>query len=256
MQSQRLRHQVGAPACRIGLAALVVGSVLALTFACSRSPAAAQDRAPEPVAIALPARPPSGAVVLFSGKPGDITSNWYKRGSTDPAPWVAEADGCMSPRAGDITSKAEFGDCYIHVEFRPTVDDQGKTRGHGNAGVGLQGRYEIQIMDSFGAAPEAHGCGSMYSQKPPRVNACKKAGEWQTFDIIFRAPRLDASGAVVEKARATVFQNGILILNNEDFAGPTGIQYDDFKGEAKTGPIVLQGDHDPVQFRNIWVAPL
>jgi hypothetical protein len=238
------------------MAALVGCSALVLALPSVVSQATAQDKTPHPIAVALPARPPAGAVVLFCGKADEITANWVKRGSKDPAPWVAEADGCMSPRAGDITSEAEFGDCYIHLEFRATVDDQGRTRGHGNAGVGLQGRYEIQIMDSFGVAPEAHGCGSMYSQKAPRVNACKKPGEWQTFDIIFRAPRLNDDGAVTEKARATVFQNGILILNNEDFAGPTGIQYGEFRGEAKTGPIVLQGDHDPVQFRNIWVAPL
>ncbi len=229
----------------------------------------AQDATPPTakaaVAIALPSAAPEGAIVLFGGKTEDLADNWYRRGTKDQPPWSVQdgamspwtlQGGAMTPAKADVTSKAEFGDCYLHVEFRPTVDAQGKTRGHGNAGVGLQGRYEIQIMDSFGAQPEAHGCGSFYSQKPPRVNACKKPGEWQSFDIIFRAPRLDAEGKVVEKARATVFQNGVLIHANEEFNGPTGIQYGEFKGEAATGPIVLQGDHDPVQFRNIWVVPL
>ena len=120
----------------------------------------------------------------------------------------------------------------------------------------MQGRYEIQIMDSYGGKPTVHGCGAFYSQKPARVNACKKAGEWQSFDIIFRAPRLNEEGQVVERARATVFHNGVLIHNNEEFAGPTGIQYGQFKGEAALGPIILQGDHDPVEFRNIWLVTL
>lgn len=237
-----------------GLAGLTAAALMATAFA--PSAASTQDQTKPPVAIPLPQKAPAGATVLFSGKAEDISANWLRRGSTEPATWVAGNDGSMTPQRTDITSKAEFGDCYIHVEFRPMVDDQGKTRGHGNSGVGLQGRYEVQIMDSFGATPEAHGCGSFYSQKPAGVNACKKAGEWQSFDIVFRAPRLDGDGNVVEKARATVFQNGVLIHVNNEFNGPTGIQYGEFKGEAATGPIVLQGDHDPVQFRNIWVVAL
>ena len=95
----------------------------------------------------------------------------------------------------------------------------------------------------------------VYSQTPPRVIASKPAGEWQTFDIFFRAPRFDANGKLVENARATVYQNGVLIHKNEEFKGPTGIQYEQYKDEAAKGPIVLQGDHDPVQFRNVWVLP-
>ncbi len=217
---------------------------------------AAQGEKPAPIALSLPSQPPSGALVLFGGTEEDLKKHWYRRGSTEEPTWVVGSDGSMAPRRTDITSRAEFADCYLHVEFRPTVDEQGRTRGHGNAGVGLQGRYEIQIMDSFSAEPSASGCGSFYSQKPPRVNACKKAGEWQSYDIIFRAPRFDAEGKVVERARATVFQNGVLIHANEEFSGPTGIQYGEFKGESPRGPIVLQGDHDPVEFRNIWVIPL
>ncbi|NUQ69633.1 MAG: DUF1080 domain-containing protein [Chthonomonadales bacterium] len=210
----------------------------------------------KPVAVRVAPEAPEGAVVLFAGKGDEIGANWFKRGSTDPAPWVLTPEGAMTPRSGDITSKAEFGDCMIHVEFRPTVDAEGKTKGHGNAGVGIAGRYEIQIMDSYRAEPSVGGCGAMYSQKPPRVNVSKKAGEWQSFEIIFRAPRFDDQGKVVEKARATVLQNGVVIHNNAEFAGPTGIQYGEFAGEAPKGPIVLQGDHDPVEFRNIWVIPL
>ncbi|MGA2257187.1 MAG: DUF1080 domain-containing protein, partial [Thermoguttaceae bacterium] len=125
----------------------------------------------------------------------------------------------------------------------------------GNSGVGMEGRYEIQILNSYGKQPEAHECGAFYSQTPPKVIASKPAGEWQTFDIFFRAPRFDASGKLVEKARATVYQNGIAVHEDEEIQGPTGIQYEQYKGEVPKGPIVLQGDHDTVLFRNVWIVP-
>jgi len=194
--------------------------------------------------------------LLYSGKAEDLSANWYRRGTQDPPNWSVSGDGIATPRRSDITSKQEFGDCYLHVEFRTPADASGRPVTSGNSGVGLQGRYEVQILNSYGRAPEAHGCGALYSQTAPRVTASKQAGEWQSFDIIFRAPRLDASGKVTEQPRATVFQNGILVQNNESFNGPTGIQYGEFHGQPATGPLVLQGDHDPVQFRSVWIVPL
>jgi hypothetical protein len=220
----------------------------------SESAAPTAPNAPK-VVIPLPTAPPEGAVVLFSGKSGDLNANWYRRYSKEPPPWRVEG-GIATPRRSDITSKQEFGDQYVHVEFRCPADENGNPRGGGNAGVGLQGRYEIQILADYGREPESHGAGSLYSQTPARVNASKKAGEWQSYDIIFRAPRFDDSGNKTEEARATVFQNGILVQNNGQFKGPTGINYSEYPKEAKTGPLVLQGDHDPVQYRNVWVVPM
>jgi hypothetical protein len=207
------------------------------------------------VALALPTHPPKGAIILYSGKPEELHDLWYKRYSTDPAGWTIGNDGVATPNHTDIATRQEFGDCFVHVEFCEPTDAAGKTIGDGNSGVGFQGRYEVQILDSYGKAPEAHQCGALYSQKKPIVIASKKPGEWQTYDIIFRAPRFDDAGKVTEKARATVFQNGILVQNNEEFNGPTGIQYSQYKGEVKSGPLILQGDHDPVQFRNVWIVP-
>ena len=119
----------------------------------------------------------------------------------------------------------------------------------------MQGRYEVQILNSYGKKPDVHECGASTSQTPPKVVASKPAGKWQTFDIFFRAPRFDTNGKVVENARATVYQNGILIQQDAEFKGPTGIQYEEYKDEATQGPIVLQGDHDAVQFRNVWILP-
>lgn len=206
--------------------------------------------------FALSARPPKGAVVLIGGKAEDMTANWYKRRSLEPATWTIDAKGVATPQKVDITSKQEFGDSYVHAEFRGMLDDAGKPMGGGNSGVGLQGRYEIQIYNSYGQKPESHGCGALYSQKAPLVNACKPAGEWNTYDIIFRAPRFDSDNKVTEKPRATIFLNGVLIQNNEEFTGMTGINYEVYKEMTKTGPLVLQGDHDPVQFRNVWVVPM
>jgi len=209
-----------------------------------------------PTVFNLSTTPPKGAVVLISGKQEEMSANWYKRRSNDPAPWTYDATGATVPTKVDITSKQEFGDAYVHAEFRSVTDANGKVIGSGNSGVGLMGRYEVQILNSYGRPVESHECAALYSQKAPIVNACKPGGQWQTFDIVFRAPRFDNDNKVIEKPRATVFLNGILVQNNEEFNGPTGIQYEVYKTEAKTGPLVLQGDHDPVQFRNVWVAPL
>lgn len=232
--------------------------VALLGVGASRLYARRQAAEPEttPVQVKLSTQPPKGAVLLLTGKPDQMTAGFYKRYSKDAAGWTVDDDGVATPNHTDITSKQEFGDCFVHTEFRIAVGADGKAIGHGNSGVGLQGRYEIQILDSYGKKPEAHECGALYSQKPPLAIASKKAGEWQTFDIIFRAPRFGADGKVTDQPRVTVFQNGILVQNNNDFLGMTGIQYGEYKEAVKTGPIILQGDHDVVQFRNVWVSSL
>jgi hypothetical protein len=187
------------------------------------------------------------AKVLIGTKGEEFAVNWVKRGSTAASAWTLEEDGGMKPDKTDITSKAEFGDCFVHVEFKcPT--------GHGNAGIAFQGRYEVQMYNSHGEKLTNQTGAAFYNQKAATFNAAKPAGEWQSYDILFRAPRFDAEGKVIEKARASVFWNGVLVQNNEEFNGPTGIQYGDFKGEAKMGPLVLQGNHDLVQYKNLWVV--
>jgi hypothetical protein len=213
--------------------------------------AAAADKQKDniPVDPKLSVKPPKGAIVLFSGKPEEMHDNWYARRSTDPAGWKVDDKGVATPNKCDICTKQEFGDCYVHVEFREPLT------GNGNSGVGMEGRYEVQILNSYGKKePGVDDCGAYYSQTPPKVNASKPAGKWQTMDIFFRAPRFDDGGKLVEKARATVYQNKTLIHEDEEIASPTGIQYEQYKGEVPKGPLVLQGDHDPVQFRNVWIV--
>jgi hypothetical protein len=227
-------------------AALVLLGILAATTA---PQAVAQTKDKIPVNPKLLVDPPKGAIVLFSGKPQEMRDNWYTRRSTDPARWTVDAKGVATPDRKDISSKQEFGDCYVHVEF---CEPQTTT---GNSGVGLEGRYEIQILNSYGRKPECHECGAVYSEVPPLVMASKPAGQWQTYDIFFRAPRFDEAGKVVERPRVTAYQNGLLIQKDTEIPGPTGIQYEQYKDEVPKGPLVLQGDHDPVQFRKVWVLP-
>ncbi len=227
---------------------VAVSAIIGILAAAAVSQAIAQTKG-IPVNPKLSVKPPEGAIVLFDGKAEHMQNNWYARRSTKPAAWTVDDRGAATPNKRDISTKKEFGDGYLHVEFCEPL------KGGGNSGVGMQGRYEIQILNSYGRKPEAHQCGAFYSQVPPRVIASKPAGQWQTFDIFFRAPRFDEKGKLVEKARATVYQNGTLIHENAEFKGPTGIQYGEFKGEAPKGPVVLQGDHDPVQFRNVWIVP-
>ncbi len=210
----------------------------------------AQAEPPAPFVFALPTKAPQGAQVLLSKDPKSLGESWLKRYTKDPANGALDKTGVWTPSHSDITSRQEFGDCFLHVEFRCPE------KGEGNAGIGLQGRYEIQIFNTFGKPLETHNGGAFYDQKPASVNASKKPGEWQTYDILFRAPRFDASGKVSEKPRATLYWNGALVHNNNEFLGMTGIQYGEFKEVSKTGPIILQGDHEIVQYRNVWVVPL
>lgn len=211
---------------------------------------------PEAQAQPAPVPPPPGAIVLFSGKGDELTTHWRKRAADEPGHWPV-ADGAMTVRNGDIMTRQEFRDFYLHVEFR-TPDMPDKTgQAKGNSGIGLLQRYEIQVLDSYGIEEPGKGdCGAVYGQAAPLVNACKPAMVWQTFDIIFRAPRLDENGNVVEKPRVTVLQNGIVIQNNVEIDGPTGIQWQTDRAPAATGRIVLQDHHNPVQYRNIWIVPL
>ena len=212
---------------------------------------------PNAVNLMASATPPKGAIVLYSGKAEEFPKNFYERYTKNDAAWTVDADGVATPNKHDITSKQEFGDLYFHGEFHEPANADGTPKGEGNGGVCFQGRYEVQILDSYGVPhPAATDSGAFYSQKAPRVNAMKKPAEWQTYDIFFRAPRLDATGKVTEQPRATVILNGIIVQNNEEFNGPTGIQYGELKGQPKTGPLIIQGDHDPVQWRRFWVVPL
>ncbi len=196
--------------------------------------------------------PPEAAVVLFDGT--DL-SNWTKLDGGAPA-WEV-ADGAMTVTAGegDIVSKEQFTDFLLHLEFMTPDMPDATGQAKGNSGVFLQGRYEIQVLDSYGIdVPGMGDCGAIYNQFASLVNACKPPLEWQTYDAIFRAARVSESGEVEDNARVTVLQNGIVIQNNVQIQGATGGATDG--DAAEPGPLRLQDHGNPVKYRNIWIAPL
>lgn len=196
--------------------------------------------------------PPESAVVLFNGS--DL-SNWTSRDGGAPG-WAVE-DGVMAvvPRTGDIMTTERFTDHFLHLEFMTPDMPEATGQAKGNSGVFLQGRYEIQVLDSYGiAVPGMGDCGAIYNQFAPLVNACKPPLEWQSYDVIFRAPRLNDDGEIVENTRVTVLQNGLVILNNVILSGTTGANIGGGVGDP--GPLLLQDHGNLVKFRNIWAVPL
>ena len=196
--------------------------------------------------------PPESAVILFDGK--DL-SNWTGRDGGE-AKWEVHADYMtVVPRTGDISSKETFTDHFLHVEFMCPDMPEASGQGKGNSGVFLQGRYEIQVLDSYGIeAPGKGDCGAIYNQFAPLVNACNPPLEWQTYDVIFRAPRFNDAGDMTENVRVTALQNGLVILNNVQLPGTTaGGAGSDL---ANPGPLRLQDHGNLVQYRNIWAVHL
>jgi hypothetical protein len=208
-------------------------------------------------ADAPPVPPPAvkGVEVLFSGQQDQLAKNWLQGGTDQPAKWVAE-NGAAIARDGDIYSRDKFSDFQLHVEFNVPFMPNEHGQGRGNSGVYLQGRYEIQVLDSYGIADEGQGdCAAVYSQSAPLINACKPPLQWQTYDITFRAPRFDATThAMTEPARVTVIQNGVVVQDNTEIKGPTGGAMDN--NVDQPGPVRLQYHGDAVKYRNVWVLPL
>lgn len=205
---------------------------------------------------ANPGAPPSDAVILFDGK--DL-SGWASVMTGGEAKWEVK-DGYMQVKGGtgDIATNYEFGDCQLHIEWATPEVVKGEGQGRGNSGVFFMERYEVQVLDSYQNKTYFHGqAGSVYKQYPPLVNVTKKPGEWQTYDIAFTAPRFDAMGRVTQKARVTVFQNGVLVQNGVEILGNTWHDRSPFYvAHGPKGALKLQDHGNPVRYRNIWVRPL
>ena len=193
------------------------------------------------------AAPPENAVVLFNGQ--DV-SNWTTRDSK-PAGWKVEDEALhVVPGTGDIMTSQRMTDFYLHLEFRCPDMPEATGQAKGNSGVFLQGRYEIQVLDSYGwQRPGMGDCGAIYNQFAPLVNACRPALEWQTYDVTFRAPRSGDAGPTL-----TVLHNGLVIHNNATLPGVTGAAIDEEILEP--GPLLLQDHGDLLAYRNIWIVEL
>ena len=199
--------------------------------------------------------PPSDAILLFNGK--DL-SNWESiKGG--PARWaVGNGYFVVQPGTGDIRTKDSYGDCQLHVEWATPNPPHGTDQDRGNSGLFLQGLYEIQVLDSYENVTYADGeASAVYGQYPPLVNASRKPGEWQTYDIVFHGARFDSQGRLTRRATVTIFHNGVLVQDhveikgqNADHVGPP------YPPTPAKLPLRLQDHNHPVRYRNIWIREL
>jgi hypothetical protein len=199
----------------------------------------------ERVSPTLGAPAPKGAIQLFGKEANDFVE---ERDAGSAA--KVDAEGFLEQGA---TSKTLHGDALVHVEFRTPFEPGDLGQGRGNSGVYLQGRYEVQVLDSFGLEGRHDECGGIYSVRPPDANACFPPGTWQTYDIEFRAARFDADGQPVAPARLTVYLNGIKI--HDDAACPRITTAAPVQETPEKGPLYLQDHGDPVRYRNVWILP-
>jgi hypothetical protein len=203
---------------------------------------------------------PSDAIVLFDGTSLDA----FTTADGKPADWTL-ADGSMTvphregPHGdGSLITKDAFGDMQLHIEFREPADISGTSQNRGNSGVIIMGQYEVQVLDSYNNLTYADGQASaIYAWKPPLVNAARKPGEWQTYDIIFERPHFDAAGKVTKPAYVTVLHNGVLTQNHQEILGKTDWKtLATYHPHADALPFTLQDHGSAVSYRNIWVRKL
>lgn len=200
-----------------------------------------------------PGTAPSDATILLDGK--DL-SHW-ENDKGEACPWKVE-DGAMVVTKGSIRSKDAFGDCQLHAEWQSPNPPRGKDQDRGNSGIFIMSRYELQVLDNYKAETYADGmAGSIYGQYPPQVNASRPPGQWQTYDVIFHAPRFNEDGSVAKPARETVFFNGVLVQDNVELKGSTAhMTLAKYSKHADKMPITLQDHGHPVKYRNFWVRPI
>lgn len=224
-----------------------------------------------------PEQPPSDAIVLFDGTdltawqvmqlriagdmPGMVESiGVYEAGrATVPAQWeVAGGVMTVAPGTGAIETKRAFGDVQLHLEWNAPVAEGKSGQGYSNSGVFFMGMYEVQILNSYENDTYNNGqASSVYKQHIPLVNASRAPGQWQSYDIIFMAPRFSEKGSLISPARITVLHNGVLVQNNVELLGPTTyIGASHYTPHPEKMPLALQDHGDPVQFRNIWIREL
>lgn len=253
------------------LSALFISS----SFVTNAQPNAPENMRPEETEYYAPIPPvikpgasfsdaPSDAIILFDGK---NLKQWISTKDSTAAKWtVTDNIMTVSKTSGDIQTKRTFTDYQLHIEYRIPENITGSGQARGNSGIFLAalpwgaGGYELQVLDNYKNPTYVNGqAGSIYKQTAPLVNACKKPGEWQTYDVIWTAPQFSRYGVLKSLARVTVFHNGILVQNNTTVLGDT--PYIGHPSYRKHGPapIKLQAHGDksePLSYRNIWVRPL
>ena len=252
------------PASRLFLSALGLALTMSMTRAASVFDWAQHDWSrPRPRVIEpgtastpeTPGKPPSDATVLFDGTSLDA---WTAMDGTAPR-WVIKNGVLECARgSGYIRTLEAFGDCQLHLEWAAPTPPEGTSQGRGNSGVFLMGLYEVQVLDSFDNVTYADGqAGAVYGQHPPLVNASRPPGQWQTYDILFTAPRFDVEGNAISPARFTVLHNGVLVQHNAEAVGPTGwLERAPYRRHEDKLPLSLQDHGNPVRYRNVWIREL
>ena len=233
-------------------------TIISIYCEAQKDPKTTEVWEPEPKVVKAGSNPgdaPSDAIILFDGKNASV---WQHRNG-DSVKWtIANNIMIVKGGSGNIETRQKFGDCQLHIEWRTPSEVKGEGQERGNSGIFMMGRYELQILDSYKNRTYSNGqAGSIFKQYPPSVNASKGPGEWQSFDIIFKAPRFNDSGAVQEPAKMTVFHNGVLIQNNVTLWGGTKyIGLPTYEKHSARESIVLQDRMNPTAFRNIWIREL
>lgn len=240
---------------------LLTGAILVVSLSQVLSqitePKASEVWEPEPRIVtpgSTPQNAPSDAIILFDGS----TASAWQHNDGSAVKWIVQ-DGIMTVEkgSGGIFTKDNFGDCQLHVEWRSPLVIEGEGQGRGNSGIFFQNRYEVQVLDSYNNRTYSNGqAGSIYKQHIPLVNAMRPTGEWQTFDVIFQAPRFNADGVKIASGYLTVIHNGVVVQNHSEIKGTTeyiGFPKNDAHGD---GPIQLQDHSNPVSYRNIWLRKL
>ena len=214
----------------------------------------------DPGAAGKPAAPPSDAIVLFDGSSSDA---WQHMNGKKPQ-WkiVSASHGTKAMEVaggGDIRTKQEFGGTFqLHVEWASPKTPEGPGQARGNSGVFLMGMYEVQILDCYNNKTYADGqTAALYGQQPPLANACRGPGEWQTYDLVFTAPKFGEDDKLVEPATITLLHNGVLVHHKQPLLGITAHRaVAKYRKHGPTGPIKLQDHGNPVRFRNVWLRQI
>ena len=223
----------------------VTGDTLKGAFQLAK-PAAFELKKVEKKSPTMGAPAPKGAIVLFDGSNEDA---WTRI----PEKWPV-VDGAFQVTGSQFATKQEFGSFKLHLEFRCPYMPSKFGQARGNSGVYILGRYEVQVLDSFGLEPKDNECGGIYHEAAPKVNASFPPATWQTYDITFHAAKIGADGKKTKDAEISVEQNGVVIHDHLKLSGPTPGGLGD--KDVATGPLMLQDHGNPVRYRNIWIQPL
>ena len=235
---------------------LALTILLNIIHAQIKDPKATEVWEPEPRAImgSYNGSAPSDAIILFNGSNADA---WW-HGDSSNVNWKVDGESMIVQKGtGAIYTKENFGDCQLHIEWTAPTEIKGEGQGRGNSGVFLQNMYEVQVLDSYNNRTYSNGqAASIYKQSMPLVNAMSPPGEWNTYDIIFKAPTFNSDGIKTSSAFITVIHNGVIVQNHTEIRGTTpyiGLPKNPAHGD---GPIQLQDHGNPVKYRNIWIRKL